>query len=133
MKVVAEPLASQHLVDTEARVSVSEWQEVVPAESRQGQNHCTSNPCAHHAVTREPLAGGDVLPRPSFLAALTGVCRFFSGIGVEDKLNQCSRYERRSKMSREIMMQEQLTTHYVEGEIMGGPRQEEETGRVVKT
>jgi hypothetical protein len=36
-------------------------------------------------------------------------------------------------MGREIMMQEKLTAHQVEWEVMSGPGNEEEAGRVVQT
>lgn len=88
VKVIAEPLASQDLVDAEARVTVGKRQEVVPAESCQSQNHSTSDPCAHHAVTRESLASRDMLL--GLLASLTGGGQFFCGVGVENELEQCS-------------------------------------------
>lgn len=62
VQVVSEPLPSENSLDGEARVSVCEGQEEVPASNDQSQNNTASDPSRSHALARESLTGGDVVP-----------------------------------------------------------------------
>jgi len=54
-------------------------------------------------------------------------------VNVEDELNECTSDKGRSEMSGQVVVEEELATHDVEGDVVGGPGEEEETGRVVET
>lgn len=131
MQIVTEPLPPQYLVDTETRVPVGQRQEEVPAKRCQSKNGHTRNPRAEHALSGESLTSRDMPLRPRLLAILDGFGGLLGGICIEDKFKQSTGHERGSEMSREVVMQEQLTAHHVEREVVGCPRQEEETGRVI--
>ena len=54
-------------------------------------------------------------------------------IDVEDEFDERAGDEGGCEMSGEVVVEEELTTHDVERNVMSSPGQEEETGRVVKT
>jgi len=136
VKIVAEPLPPEDLVDRETRIPVGKGQEEVPAGKGERKNHESRNPRRHHALAGEPLASSQVtLGGNGLLAGLDSLVSglVLGGIGTKDELDERSGYEGGGKMGGEIMMQEELATHHVEGEVMGGPGEEEEACGVVQT
>ena len=53
------------------------------------------------------------------------------GFDVEDEFDECAGDKAGRKVSWQVVVQEKLATHQVEGEVVGCPTEEEETGRVV--
>jgi hypothetical protein len=53
------------------------------------------------------------------------------GLHIEDEFKECTSDQRGGQVSWQVVMKEQLTTHQIEWEVMGRPRKEKETGRVV--
>lgn len=136
VEIVAQPLATQDLVNVEAGVTVGQWQEESPSKRDKSQDYHTSNPCWDHARTGESLASRNMPLGSSnllLLATLTGRKFGLSCVIVKDEFNKSTCHQRRGQMSRQVMMEEQLTTHYVEREVVRSPGQEEEARRFVKT
>lgn len=66
--------------------------------------------------------------------ALDGT-RYFRilGFDAEDKLDKRASDEARGQVRGEVVVKEKLASHDVEGDVVSGPSEEEETGRVVET
>lgn len=54
------------------------------------------------------------------------------GIEIEYEFQQGTGYKGGGEVSGEVVVEEKLSAHEVEGEIMGGPAEEEEAGAVVE-
>jgi len=54
------------------------------------------------------------------------------GFNTEDEFDQSTCYETGCKMCGEVMVQEELATHDIEGDVVSSPGEEEETCRVVE-
>ena len=54
------------------------------------------------------------------------------GIEIEDEFQQRAGYEGGGEVGGEVVMEEELAAHEVEGEVVGGPAEEEEAGAVVE-
>lgn len=54
-------------------------------------------------------------------------------VDVEDELDEGAGYEGGGEVGGEVVVEEELAAHDVEGDVVGGPGKEEETGRVVET
>lgn len=129
VQVIAEPLASEDLVYRETRVAVSQGQEEVPACNDDDNDNEASNPCAEHALAGEPLPGSDVVSGAGNRLLVLGVFDdFVDGLRVKDEFEESTGNQAGCEMSWKIMMQEKLTSHEVEWEIVSGPGQEEESG-----
>ena len=127
MEVVAQPLPPLNFLNRESRIAVCQREEEVPSSGKDGANDTTCNPYASEALTDKALACSQVL-----LGATLANLVFSNGTGREDELNESTRNKTRCKMGREIMMQEELTAHQVEWEVVCSPCKPEETSRVVK-
>lgn len=55
------------------------------------------------------------------------------GVNVEDELDQGASDQNRRYVRREIVVQEALSAHKIEREVVSCPAEEEETGAVVQT
>jgi hypothetical protein len=132
VKVISEPLPSENGINGETRVTIGERQEEVPASNDQGQNSTTGNPSTEHALAGEALTGGDVVPgaNGSLLILDSDLLR---SLRVEDELKKSTSNKTRSEVSWKVMMQEKLSSHEEEWEVMSSPSKEEETGRVIQT
>ena len=54
-------------------------------------------------------------------------------VDVEDEFDQCTGYENRGQMRRQVVMEEPLATHHPKGEVMGCPTEQEEARTVVQS
>lgn len=135
VKIIAKPFPPQDLVDVQAGVTVCQRQEKGPAEGNKSQNNHARDPGWNHARTCKSLASRHVplRPRNLFLAVLSGRKFIFGRVVIENKFNKSACHQCRGKMSGEIMMKEELTTHDVEWKVVSGPGQEEEPRRFVET
>lgn len=132
MQIVSEPLPSEDLLDREARVAVSKRQEEVPAGDQHKRDNEESDPSGEHALACESLACGDVVLGAGSNLLVLGR-GLIDGLRVEDKFEEGTSNQARGQVGREIMMQEKLSSHEVEWEVMGGPGQPEEASRVVES
>lgn len=124
VQIVTEPLSSLHLLNREAGVAVGEGQEKVPTASNNDGDDTRGDPNAKEALASEALLGGEGLSARLVSAG--------GGASGKDELNQRTGDKSRGEMGREVVVQEELTTHEEEGEVVGSPSQPEETGRVVQ-
>lgn len=124
VQVVAEPLASHDLLNCQGREAICQGQEEVAATSSDGQDDTASNPAPLQALAGKTLTGSDVLLGVVFLIVVA-VCG-------ENKLDQSASHQAGSKVSREVVVQEELASHEEEWHVVGCPSQPEETGRVVQ-
>jgi len=56
-----------------------------------------------------------------------------NGVNVEDEFDKGAGDESGGQVGGEVVVEEELTAHDVEGNVVGSPGEEEETGRVVET
>lgn len=127
VQIVAEPLSSNNLFDRQTGITICQWEEEPPAGKDNSQNHTTGNPSSHHALARKSLAGSNVL-----LGSLSGSSWLVGWFRIENKLDEGAGDQARGKMSWQIVVQEKLTAHDVEWEVMGSPCNPEEPSRVVQ-
>jgi hypothetical protein len=130
VQVISEPLPSKNLLDRETRVTVSERQEEVPASNNQRENDTTSDPSTEHALASESLTGGNMVPGADGTLLVLDL-DLLRRLRVEDEFKKGTGNKTRSEMGGKVMMQEKLSSHEEEWEVVGGPSQEEETSRVV--
>lgn len=129
MKVISKPLSPVNFVDSQAGVTICQRQEEEPAGSRDGENHKTSNPGAGHALASKSLTSCNMSLRAgSFAFRGLLIC----WICVKDEFDKGSRDQARRQMSGKVVMEEELTSHKVEWEVMSSPSQPEEAGGVVQ-
>lgn len=127
MEVVAQPLPPLNLLNRESRIAVCQGEEKVPSSSKHRANDSTCDPYARQALANKALACSQMLLGATFSNLVLS-----SGTGREDELNERACNETGCKMSREIMMQEKLTAHQVEWEVVRSPCKPEEPSRVVE-
>ncbi len=135
VQVVAEPLPPDDLLDREARVAVRQRQEEVPARGHQDKDDKGGDPRGQHALAGKALASSQVaLGRDGLLTGLGSLVGHLvlDGVLAEDELDQGTRYEGRGQVGGKVVVQEQLTAHDVEGEVVGCPGEEKEARRVVQ-
>lgn len=131
MQVVSEPLPSENSLNRETRVTVGERKEEVPTGNDQSQNNATGNPGAEHALTSESLASGNVvLGADGALLVLDN--DLLGRLRVEDELEESTSNKARSEMSWKVMMQEKLSSHKEEWEVVSSPGKEKEASRVIQ-
>lgn len=139
VQVIVQPPPCVHSISIQAWRAIG--QRSVEPESPDGctQNDDCCNPPSNEGLTTHPLLGGDE-PRhdsTSLSLALGIVLGLGSGRGdrikVEDKFDQSASHKRRCKVSREVVVQEALTTHKPEWEVVRRPAQEQEARAIVQT
>jgi hypothetical protein len=134
VKVIRQPLPGLDLLDIKARFSVCQRCKEQEAPERDGKNDTGSNPAAKQALRSDAFA--DRTRLGSAMALDSGVrWRGFwvYGLNIEDELDESACNKHRSEMCWEVVVQEELTAHDVEGNVMSSPGEEEEAGRVVET
>ena len=134
VEVIAQPLPPVDLGSGQTRISVGQWQEEVPAKGDEGHDDRSGNPGASHALASKTLARAQTAlgSRSHLLARLAGLVIRLGRVGAKEELHNRASNERRGKVSGQIMMQEQLTAHDEEGEVVSCPGEEEEACRVVQ-
>lgn len=137
MKIIIEPLPGIDLINIKTGAAVGEGSKVEETANDNGEDCTSSSPGANEALGAESLSDG---PAAIFLVlflgdAATALSNLFNGgrLNVEDEFNKSACHKGRSEMSGEVMVKEELTTHDEEGNVVGSPGEEEETGAVVET
>ena len=131
MQVVSEPLPSENSINREARVTVGKRKEEVPAGNDQSQDNATGNPGAEHALAGKSFTSGNVvLGADGAPLILDG--DLLSRLRVKDELEKSTSDKTGSKMSWKVVMQEKLSSHKEEREVVSSPGKEEESGRVIQ-
>lgn len=134
MQIISQPLASLDLLNGQARFAVRQRRKEQEAPEHNGQDNARRNPAAEHALRSDALADG--LGQRAAVALGRRVADGWRirvhRLDVEDELDEGTCDEDRREMRGEIVVQEQLATHNVEGNVVGRPGKEEEAGRVVE-
>lgn len=143
VEVVVQPFASIHARDIQARGAVGQRRIEAEAPDGDGQNDQGGHPARDERLGPDALLGRDesaeVATHPGTLGLARRVIHGgWGGAGVEwlqveDKFNQRTSHHGRGQVRRQVVMQEALTAHQPEGEIVGGPAQEQEARAVVQT
>lgn len=134
MKVVVQPLPRLDLGNAQTGGAIGKWREEEEAPNQDCNDNARGCPSgeqrlASNALSDRPVAGslGDNLA--SILVEASDVSR----LEVEDELDQSSCDKGASKVCWQVVVQEELTAHDEEWNIVGGPGQEEEASAVVQT
>lgn len=138
MQIIVEPLSRVNLLDSQAGLTISQRSKVEETPDNDGKDTASGSPHAEQVGLTSSLADRLVLLDSSLLVLGEGcVSRGdvidINRVNVEDKLDEGASDEGRGEVSGEVVVEEELATHDVEGDVMSGPGQEEETGRVVET
>lgn len=138
MQVVVEPLSCLNLLDSQSGLTIGQRSEVEEAPHNDSKDTAGGCPHAEQVGLTSSLTDRLVLLHSSLLVLGEGcVARGdvvdINRVNVEDEFNEGTSDECRSEMSREVVVEEELTAHDVEGDVVGSPGQEEETSRVVET
>jgi hypothetical protein len=133
MQVVAKPFPGLDLFDCETWLAICERREEEEAPESGSKNDASGNPASKLAGSGDTLANR---ARAGSTVTLLGRSPWglrVLGFDAEDKLDKGTSDQTRSKVGWEVVVQEQLTTHDVEGDVVSSPGEEEETGRVIET
>lgn len=138
MQVIVKPLSRLDLFNSQAGLTISQRSKVEEAPHDDGKNTASGSPHAEQVGLTSSLAHRLVLLHSSLLVLGKGcVARSnvvdIDRVNVEDELDKGTSDEGRSKVSGEVVVEEELATHNVERNVVSSPGQEEETGRVVET
>lgn len=126
MQVISQPLPPQNLLDRQTRIAVGQRQEEIPAGGHNSQDHHGGNPRSHQALASKPLAGRDVVLGRTLLAGLSGWDLTVGSVCAKNEFDKSSSDESRGQVRRKVMVEEELTAHHKEGEIMRSPGKEKE-------
>ena len=133
MQIVTEPLPSLDLFNGKTWLSVSKRCKEEEAPESSGKDDTSGDPATKLAGSGDTLTNrARASPAVALLSRCSGCLRVL-GLDAEDELDKGTGDQARSQVGWEVVVQEQLTTHDVEGHIMSSPGEEEETGRVVET
>lgn len=136
MQIIRQPLPPVNLSDIQTRLAIGQRRKEHEAPSNHTQHHDTRNPASPHALLRNAFTHRPGLGSPVALDRGSGRGRRrlrVEGLDIEYEFDERARDEAGCKMRREVVVQEELATHDVEGHVVGGPGEEEETSRVVET
>lgn len=138
MQIVVEPLPRLDLLNAQTRLAISQRSKVQETPDNDGKNSASGSPHAEQVGLTSSFTDGLVLLDGSLLVLCDGgVARSdiieVNGIDVEDEFDKGTGDECGGKVGGKIVVEEELTAHDVEGNVVGGPGEEEETSRVVET
>jgi hypothetical protein len=138
VQVVVEPLSGLDLLNAQTRLTVGQGSKVEETPDNDGKNTASGSPHAKQVGLNGSLADGLVLLHSSLLVlGEGGVTRGdvvnVDRINIEDKFDKGAGHKGGGEVSGEVVVKEELATHDVEGNVVGGPGEEEETSRVVET
>lgn len=138
MQIVVEPLSGLNLLNAQTRLTVSQGSKVQETPDNDSKNTASGSPHAKQVGLTSSLTDGLVLLHGSLLVLCDGgIARSdiveVNGVDVEDEFDKGTSHEGGGEVGGQVVVEEELTAHDVEGNVVGGPGQEEETGRVVET
>jgi hypothetical protein len=138
VQIVVQPLPRLHLLNTQPRLPVSQRSKVQETPHNNSKNTTSSSPHTQQIRLHSSLTNRLVLLHSSLLVLGDGgIARGYvvevDGVDVEDEFDEGAGYEGGGEVGGEVVVEEELAAHDVEGDVMGGPGEEEETGRVVET
>ena len=130
VQIIPKPLPRLYLRHIQSRTTIRKRRKEKEAPRHRRQNDTRSDPAAHLASRRHAFAN-----RAGSSAAVTLDSRRFRfhGLDAEDEFDEGAGDEAGGEVGREVVVQEELAAHDVEGDVVSCPGEEEETGRVVET
>ena len=131
MQIIIQPLPRIHLLHTQPRFPIRKRREEQEAPNQHGDNNAAGRPGGEQRLPNNPLTNGSSRRRGGF-AILDYALGDIGGFDIEDELNDGAGYESGGEVGREVVVEEELATHDEEGDIVGCPKQEEETCAVVE-
>ena len=139
MQVVIQPLPRNNLSNIQARLSICQGRKEQETPDEHGQNDAAGSPGIEEALPADPLADrattlllGLEVALAAFLDLLLGEVGDLGGLDVEDEFDDGAGDEGGGEVRGQVVVQEELAAHDEEGEVVGGPDQEEETCAVVE-
>ena len=141
VQVIAEPFSRIDLVGVQTRLAIRQRQEEPPSANHKCEQHPSRSPQSQHSLTRDAILGRHhdslassifVLGRGLGLRLLQDVFVQANGIKIEDEFEEGACDEGGREVGGEVVVEEELAAHEVEGEVVGGPAEEEEAGAVVE-
>jgi len=132
VQVIVQPLPRLHLRHTQTRSTVGERREEKESPDQSRDDNARSSPRSQERLASHALPDWLVARLlGDYLAILRGVGNI-GGLEVEDEFDQGTSYQSTSKLCWEVVMQEELTAHDEERDVVSSPSQEEESGAVVQ-
>jgi hypothetical protein len=133
VQVVVEPLSGLDLFNAQTRLTVGQGSKVQETPDNNGKNTASGSPHAEQVGLDSSLADRLVLLHSSLLVLCKGgVARGdvvnVDRINVEDEFDKGTSHKGGGEVGGEVVVKEELATHDVEGNVVGGPGEEEETG-----
>jgi hypothetical protein len=138
VQVVVKPLSGLDLLNAQTRLTISQGSEVEETPDNDSKNTASGSPHAEQVGLDSSLADGFVLLDGSLLVlcesgVASGDVVNVDRVNVEDEFDKGAGHEGGGEVSGEVVVKEELAAHDVEGNVVGGPGEEEETGRIVET
>lgn len=139
MEIIVQPLASIDALHIQSGQTVSQWGEEDKSIDGERQNDQGRDPSRNDRPAAHALLGSDKATQAAVRLGLArGVIlgRRRGGrvqrLQVEDEFDQCTRHHGRSQVRWQVMVEEALTAHQPEGEVVSSPAQEQESGAVIQ-
>jgi hypothetical protein len=138
VQVVVQPLSGLDLLNAQTRLTISQRSKVEETPDNDSKDTARGCPHAEQVGLNSSLADRLVLLHSSLLIlGEGGVARGdvinVNRIDVEDELDKGASHEGGGEVGGQVVVKEELAAHDVEGNVVGGPGEEEETSRVVET
>lgn len=144
MQIIPQPFPPHHLLHAQPRFPIRQRQEEPPTPHHERHDDPRGAPQREHAIPtdavfgrHDPLGARAGAFHAAFVTAgcgHLGVDILLQGdrVEVEDKFEEGAGDEGGGEVGGEIVMQEELAAHEVEGEVVSGPGEEEEASAVVE-
>ena len=136
MQIIVQPLPRINLTDIQPRLSIRQRRKEPKSPNHHRQNNPRSRPRGQETLTGNALADRSVafllLLFGAGFAVFDGEVGEVVGLDIEDEFDDCARHKRRSKVSGQVVVEEELAAHYEEGNVVGCPEEEEEACAVVE-
>ncbi|GMG04698.1 unnamed protein product [Aspergillus oryzae] len=135
VQVITQPPTCVYTGNVQARSTVSQRSIEPESPNGDGQNRKGGDPArneglaAHAFLGRNKMTGTNRLRLARWVNLAIG--NSLDRLEVENELNQGACHKTGGKVSRKVVMQETLTAHQPEGEVVGSPAEEQEAGAVV--
>lgn len=148
MQIIPQPLPSINLRRVQPRLPIRQRQEIPPPANHNGHDRRRGAPERHERIPTHALPSRKVSFREAWRYGLFDIAIFFAalpigggeggdrvvqsdGVDVADELEKGTGDEGGGEVCGEVVVQEELAAHEVEGEVVRGPAEEEEARGIV--
>ena len=136
MQIIIQPLPSLHLLHAHPGRAISQRRKKRKPPHQNRNHNSTRSPRSQQTLSSKPLPDGS---RPLLSGSLgvplaigNGTGRDIRRFDVKDELDDGAADERRGEVRGQVVVQEELTAHDEEGDVVRGPEEEEEAGAVIE-